>query len=524
MKRVPLCLALSVWAAFIVRADASPDPLSKRYPSLRPSSPQANVKSFKGSLISLAAQASVGFVVEGQPLRDELPPDKALSYNRLDPVPEVVAKIADAFDYAAEPRGGIFLLRKRYRDPEDMPEVTLEECRLALEDVLRVTAPLNPGLSRPGRSNTRLDEFIKVLSPDQIKQMRTGLPISQFSPAQRAAVWQVACHLYVERSVDSVQEALRRINQATRKEAAFCFTERKQKRLFGYETLSESAPRRPVFHGLAAGDAVFGKRPEASDARRRQEAPPVKAAPENVTRTLREWAESLNERGRRTASGALPAAVEDALAAKTATIIGCEREPPDRVLQALADLYGLRLQTDYAAGTGKPEPTGYRLTRFRPRAARSMADLAEQLSRVFPAPLVRAAQPYSLIRHENFFKVRRLGKTALRQLRERVEPKITAAKNRRAPLSDCGEEARGRLAVGLIAEAMDTITTRALDTPPSYISDFPQAILTGGFERSPDPGKPPTFTVFFCRKGEKGEHFAESGIIVPWRRPDPGNP
>lgn len=45
---------------------------------------------------------------------------------------EEVAAVAKRFDYTSVHQGNVYLLAKRYTNPEDIPEVTAEECRLML--------------------------------------------------------------------------------------------------------------------------------------------------------------------------------------------------------------------------------------------------------------------------------------------------------------------------------------------------------------------------------------------------------
>lgn len=147
-------------------------------PKVRLSSAQA--ASFEKALNMLAAQGKVAFVAEGLPLRATLPPDKAaeLAASSSTPLAAVVEKLALAYDYDATRQGDVFVLKKRYTDPHDLPGLTLEECQLSLQDVVRVLNGFSPPVKRGANDPTGEVAWgvIASLSAQQMDAMNIVVP------------------------------------------------------------------------------------------------------------------------------------------------------------------------------------------------------------------------------------------------------------------------------------------------------------------------------------------------------------
>ncbi len=205
-RLVPFALALT-WS--VIAANSLPlfahEPKSVctsavEEPTVRITQTQARV--FQDTLAAMATQARVAFVAEGAPLRPALPDQAAPTLSQSAPlsvaVEKAVEKLAAAYDYDAERRGNLFVLKKRYSDPHDLPGVTLQECASALADAERLMSPYNPRVSR---DSLVARGVIKSLTPQQLQAMHDGSPsVASLSPGQQAQVLRFALYLYVQGS------------------------------------------------------------------------------------------------------------------------------------------------------------------------------------------------------------------------------------------------------------------------------------------------------------------------------------
>jgi len=107
---------------------------------------------FYTTLETLSKQYNVAFVAEGtpfptpkdgpRPLLKEgyIPESETVPSERHSVIDDIVKQVAAGFDYYSVPQGKVYLLMKRYSNPEDLPDVTPDECR----NGLKLFAPLIP--------------------------------------------------------------------------------------------------------------------------------------------------------------------------------------------------------------------------------------------------------------------------------------------------------------------------------------------------------------------------------------------
>ena len=106
--------------------------------------------SFQAVFAALSQSGLVTFVAEDQPLHMTLTPEavQALKIDEQgEPLSALITKIAAAYDYDVLPSGKVYVLTKHYSDPQDLPDITLKECALAIEDVERLHRNLQSELS-----------------------------------------------------------------------------------------------------------------------------------------------------------------------------------------------------------------------------------------------------------------------------------------------------------------------------------------------------------------------------------------
>ena len=199
-------------------------------------------------------------------------------------------------------------------------------------------------------------------------------------------------------------------------------------------------------------------------------------------------AETVDRLNRRPGSHP-PMLVDAALAPKRAAVFGEEFTPPKQLLQALAQLYGLRVETD--------DKERKHLTRRQVLAPDNYAGLYQAAQGVLPDPLLRAYRMHP-------GRPTPLYTAAVQELRTVIEPKIDQSLRARVtgsgvkgdkapptpghvPLSSLTGRENSALAVALTAEALPEVEAALLQPLPPAFSRFDQSRLTGGFYQ--DEGK-----------------------------------
>ena len=220
---------------------------------------------FAQALEQVATQANISIVADGVPLphpftlEDELPAEKALT------------QIAEAFDCSWNvSKSGIVLLRKRFTNEHERPQIVPAEMRASLHDLLSfiqgVYAP------KPGKSLS--DSFRKLqtnLPPYALKLFNSnaGLPIRMLTPDLQ----QQAIQIILQNQLDTAETSLQRLDQqlASLPEAVLTTEDRLSAggKTFNYITLNFNSAS-----GLP--HAILWRRDEKSEA---QETLSVPASP-----------------------------------------------------------------------------------------------------------------------------------------------------------------------------------------------------------------------------------------------------
>lgn len=118
-----LSLGLRSGSAADTQSRSSQAPPASDFPAAR----------FQKAITALANANSITIVAEGAPVEFDEKKLQDGTYKTA-PLARKIALLAEAADYSAKNSGGVFLLMKRYSNPRDLPCVTLEECRLSLEN------------------------------------------------------------------------------------------------------------------------------------------------------------------------------------------------------------------------------------------------------------------------------------------------------------------------------------------------------------------------------------------------------
>lgn len=452
---------------------------------------QAAARTFKTALQALATQAHVAFVAEGTPLQPVLPPQAVPDLCVTMSAETAVQKVAAAYDYDAERQGDIFLLRKRYTNPHELPDVTLEECTLAMADVVKVLSALSPHL-QPGRDHSLNEplvfDFVRTLTPDQFQSLQSEtLRVLDLSPQQRELVLRSTLYYYVQSPADDAENALRLIKQAS--QTALYMKNPRSRGGFGYEFRPSSSHMyfMPFDEGGPLPTINGNPLPPTPEPDRRT----WKA---EVPTTLGEVVAALNRRvGPRMA-------VDAALAAKPVTIIGARIIPTEKVLSAMAQVYGLRVKTE--------NEILLRLTRRALRLPTDVWALSVSVRRALPPSLLRAVQDgerekqnasptdpdalrkwnderYTMPYFEREVRLSLLPDTrraeAARRLRAAYEQRQTKkGVFNLVPLVGLSETERSAFGIFLVMKFLEVVRSRLQASPPAYLSRFDELYVFGG--------------------------------------------
>lgn len=326
--------------------------------------------------MALAQQTHTTLVVEDQPLKSSLDAAKAPKVSvGGEAFSTLLPKIAAAYDYDVLPlenasvAGRVFLLKKRFTDPNDLPDVTLAECNEALKNIADLIAPFNPHFTQGGIEKTpAMRDFLLSLTPAQIQGLgdkEHGLPVASLDLPQQQVVQLLLQFFYVQMPTRDLPSLMQQIKSATESDPQFCqhdindLYSTKSPRflslnLFGFELPQaivggkKATPRFTILSqpkGLTQkggalivnastvqdGLFILPEGPDPSDPIQTGEKPVL---PVLFGSTLSEILNRLNHKP----NNQFSMSVDPILASKRAAVFGEENAPPGQVLQALGQL------------------------------------------------------------------------------------------------------------------------------------------------------------------------------------------
>jgi len=407
-----VCLAISITVTMAVSGRGV---IAQPLPQLDVS----QASEFHHAITALAEQAHVTLIAEGVPRHPHLSlPDVAKLTERAD-LDDEVETVADAYDYSVERRGDVFVLKKRYSDPHDLPALTPAECEHTLALLQRVAEPFNPHALvwhiEPLTPHSPQLEFSQVqivhpfvkafadsLTPDQLEGMnKDKLLVSSLSQDQKALARRLRLSAYTQQPMEDLARFLPQLKQVEQN-AVFRLQETSSSpRTFGY--LSPEGPEDPthlLFHPLTRMDRSqdlgisFPSDLRPTDA---DPTDPNQASMEvssTTTQTLSSVIAFLNAQS----GGALHANVDTAVGAKPVSVAGSKNAPADQVLQALADVYGLSLLR-----SPLNNPIMFTITLPDVTPPSELVALPSSLRQALPEPFARAAHLEKMVAEEQKF-------------------------------------------------------------------------------------------------------------------------
>jgi hypothetical protein len=502
------------------------DSISQPSPSVHLT--EASLSRFEDAFAALTAQGKAAFVAEGTPLRTELDAD-ALSRLRDDlkpftdaktgaiPLEDAIRTVALAYDYEAVPSGPtLYLLLKRYSDPEDIPYITSGEATACLRNILRATEPFSPKDERELLADSALTHLLRSFMPAEGSHFTVKKRVSELTSQQRTWAWEWLRQKYLSYPQGFIERVYYRLKGIEDERAAFLWREYIGVRVFIYEgpftlprTTTNLIRSVALSHGFftGAGGAVQFP-PRGPDATYLNDKivggvkdptaplpPPVLPliAPLSSAATLRQVAERLSAKDK-----AFQAVVDEELGPKPVCLIGADALPARQIWEAVAAVYGLRVV--------QPQAGIFRMTLQNPRVLKDLDEIPGEIRRLLPTPLIRVADggagtmtaklqeiikthsdpelarrfanatPDAIQREARREAMRVLYRNAVRRLRAIVQPKVPDEPNARLPIRETGDDVKCLIAVSSLATLVEYLD--ALQKPvPGYIREFDRVEL-----------------------------------------------
>jgi len=464
----------------------------------------------------------VAFIAEGEPFPQTA--QKAVpSLNEALAPDAAVKEVADYFDYTAVRQGDVYLLTKRYSNPDDLPDVTPEECHYGLLMLARAIRAWRTPLTKKNYLEADLAWLVAHGMPRaQLEKMAGGgLPLRD-NPPPALLVFSAAWRYYLLAAHDRVEATLLDMDTRPPLNPYFHWKTIGKERLFGYDTfqvpfiplrdfnrtfvpLRTTPLPRPLFairNDINASAQDHSDPSTLSDQTKRylddsSKHPYVVSLTQAIT--------ALNKR---TKNGSVYR-VDPIYSTKHVTLVGTEKLYPDVVMAVLAAVYGLRVthrldgavflttpllfipnpsvvdhSTDRVVFAGIPLPIYHA---FRARVADGRPGHLE---------MVGGAQDElrARLKQEQFEEAgATMQNTAVRLFRYLAEPQVQAWPGRQEILSDLGERARNMFAFARVAPAFADACALVDCIPPPYVTDqndfMAHVTIQGGIRGEPNSGQ-----------------------------------
>ena len=322
-------------------------------------------RSFSTAIAALVTQLHAAFVVEGSPLHMRLSDKAVPDISKGQPATIAVKAIANAYGYDVERRDQVFILEKRYDNPNDLPPVTLEECEQVLKNCQGIATPYSPKVQTNKVINIYnahlrqetyrvydpfVNDFALSLSAAQLQGMHEQeLLVSSLSPAQQALVHRVALYFYVQGPLETLDTSVVRLQQLDQEAVFHWGTLGSEQHLFGYDLYT----RRGNSVYFTALSGTFATSTTLETVHFYSTSPSSSIVPDDPTtptpsdadtsdasqETLATVIASLNAHP----SNGVHFSVSPFIQAMPATVAGIENTSPEQIMEALSAVYGLRL-------------------------------------------------------------------------------------------------------------------------------------------------------------------------------------
>ena len=468
---------------------------------------------FVTDLNVLAQRWKVAFVAEGQPQTVHADAQTPVVQGNV-LLEDAVKQLAYRYDYTAVRRGRVFQLTRNYTNAGDIPDVTPEECRQSLDEVVHQMALYNQYFAPEDRNGDPMAHISHLLSRQQLETLSgNGLSTDSLSPIQKAEVWRIALYFFLQNQSKQMVGKSESLSKFSSRNMNFRWQDVDGIHAFGYETITEQ-PRQstfialshlnktlvavngvPVFTSTTSANGVPINEPDSG-------APDAKVSVQStdVTVALAQVMAILNER----VHSKSRFTVDSGLSAKHITLVGAEQADSSEIMNAMAAVYNLRvLHLDDGA---------MRITRPRNPSAQDISELGTAVRNAIPTPIwrtvkarVQAMRPLfktartlpqrPIVESDYHSAAENLREATLREFRAQVEPKTRKAKDQKLPFSALTDHERQLFTIAFTAYPFAEACWIADRPIPPYIADFEHVVLTGGVIHDEKNGD--RFSLFF---------------------------
>lgn len=449
----------------------------------------------------------MAFVAEGEPIpKTQEDPEPSLKETLSQE--DAVREVADYFDYSFTHEGSVYLLKKRYTNVDDLPDLTQMEYQNALRSVAKILAAFNPQIPPGNFAGDPMANIALLLSETQKEKLSTsGLPVSELDAPQRAEVWKLALKFYIQDKADPIEATYSRMENRNPADPIFHWQTIKNIYAFGYDTRSV-ALNKIVFVTLSDSDKIVVE-PDGTIIQRtftnnrtgaivstEDPTDPAKLS-EPMQAFLDAKSKSLDSVSLSDVITALNTRIKnsgvykiDAMyAPKHVTLAGEEILSTETLMRSLAAVYGLRVIANKDGSFVLTHPLAVEATQ--------LSDLGRALRSVLPEPILRMFRTRDISAYDKDKLERPLlssdyesrastsSRSAMRMFRYLAEREVKSQSEKRLALSHLSEPARNLFALSSTLGAFAGASWIADRTAPPYITDFDHVILTGGIYNNP---------------------------------------
>jgi len=421
---------------------------------------------------------------------------------------EAVREVADYFDYAVVHQGKVYLLTKRYTNPEDLPEVTAEECRIGFRAIAKILTAFDPKFPNSSVGYPVKEDIVRMLSPEQMDRVgKSGLPVSELTPSQHAEMWRWALSFYLQVEMDKFARDYPRVENRNPADPVFHWVTVMDIQALGYDMRSEQL-NRVMFIPVSepnrisvAPDGTLSRISNYSIPKSATASHPDPTDPAHLSEQIKLFLDNKKSPHSQPISQVIAALnaraadhivykVNAAYAAKPILLVGTDTLPTDVVMRALASVYGLRMDRNTDGSLFLTTPVMFEATH--------LSDMGRALRSAVPAPIYHALQTRAfakakalvggqisegamvVVASQYTMQGIELRRNALRVFRYLAEPQIKAQGGGKLALSSLAERARSMFELATTINFFANACWIADRPVPPYISDLDQTILSGG--------------------------------------------
>lgn len=459
-----------------------------------------DIASWEKSIESLHKKTGLIIVAEDAPLENKAEAGAEDRPIQDVSVGEALRQVADKYDYSVETSGNLVLLKKRFSNPADFPCVTPQECLNSLQNIRAILQPFDPKV--PARrtlseNDPLIANFAASLSAEQARALEgDGLAMQALISSQRTQAERFSLYIYTQSNTGNLLGVAEELKNADRLSLGYGDFDRENQ--FGYSVPRQTG--KSIFQSFKRHSSMSGAAwlaPTLPDQLPR-------LGPLNKDSTLYFSLKSVVEH----LNSAAPQpskryAVAEELAPKRVTIAGITKASPDRLMSALARVYGLRVVEASEPGAGVAQ-----LTFQRTRKAANVNEIGDALRHAIPEPLMRsllAGSPppedelppekrnsfEAYLRHKAqkdaaFQRQQRptfLRQAAGKMLEQTFLARHSSSSNKRSeklPVPALEEREKNVFAVALMVPALDTMQSTFLKPVPEYLTRFDDVVMKGG--------------------------------------------